>query len=264
MPPTRNELVASHLSLVRFVVDRIASTLPPHLDRDDLKSAAMVGLISAAERFEPSRGVQFRTFAEQRIRGSVMDELRTQDWLSRGLRGKFKTLDRELSHLEQRLGRNPSCDEIAQALGVSLEDYHQTLDDLNVFSPVSLDDNWHDEDGVPFGLLDVLEDKSAESPQSQLIAHQTVELLAELIDELPEKERLVITLYYYEELSQREIGAVLDLTVSRISQLHSQAVTNLRNKMKCVAGWEDLCEKHQEFDFRLAKVKKSPLASSTH
>jgi RNA polymerase sigma factor FliA len=232
VPLSRDELVVTHLPLVKFIVDRIASSLPPHLDRDDLRSAAVIGLISAAERFDPSRGVQFKTFAEQRIRGTIMDELRAQDWLTRSLRDKFKKLEREFSLLEQRLGRNPSSDEVALAMGLELKDYFRLLEEIHLLSFVSLDDAWHDEDGAPFGLLDVLEDKGTESPQNQMIARQTVERLAEAIDLLPEKERIVITLYYYEELNLKEIGAVLDLTESRISQLHSQAIIRLRGKMK--------------------------------
>jgi RNA polymerase sigma factor FliA len=235
VPPGRDELVVSHLPLVKFIVDRIASSLPPHLDREDLRSAAIVGLISAAERFDPSRGVQFKTFAEQRIRGTIMDELRAQDWLTRSLRDKFKKLEKEFSMLEQRLGRSPSSDEVAVAMGLELKDYFRLLEEIHLLSFVSLDDAWHDEDGAPFGLLDVLEDKGTESPQNQMIARQTVERLAEAIDNLPEKERIVITLYYYEELNLKEIGAVLDLTESRISQLHSQAIIRLRGKMKKVA-----------------------------
>lgn len=233
-PLSRDELVVAHLPLVKFIVDRIASSLPPHLDRDDLRSAAVIGLISAAERFDPGRGVQFKTFAEQRIRGTIMDELRAQDWLTRSLRDKFKKLEREFAQLEQQLGRNPSSDEVALAMGLELKDYFRLLEEIHLLSFVSLDDAWHDEDGAPFGLLDVLEDKGTESPQSQLIARQTVERLADAIENLPEKERIVITLYYYEELNLKEIGAVLDLTESRISQLHSQAIIRLRGKMKRV------------------------------
>ena len=230
--PDRNELVVSHLPLVKFLVDRIASALPPHLDRDDLRSAAVIGLISAAERFDPARGVMFKTFAEQRIRGTIMDELRSQDWLTRSLRDKYKRLEREFSVLEQRLGRNPLSEEVALAMGLDLEDYFHLLEEIHFLSFVSLDDAWMDEDGSPLGLLDVLEDKGVESPQNQLIAKQTVENMAEAIEGLPEKERIVITLYYYEELNLKEIGAVLHLTESRISQLHSQALLRLRGRMK--------------------------------
>lgn len=245
VPLTRDELVVSHLPLVKFIVDWIASSLPPHLDRDDLRSAAVIGLISAAERYDPSRGVQFKSFAEQRIRGNIMDELRAQDRLTRSRREKLKRQEREFSHLEQRLGRNPSSDEVALAMGLELQDYYRLLGEIPLFSFFSLDDARHNEDGAPFGHLDVLEGKGVETPQDQLIARQTVERLAEAIDDLPEKERIVITLYYFEELNLKAIGAVLDLSESRMSQLRSQALIRLRGKMKGVMwGCEPLGHSH--------------------
>lgn len=228
----RDELIVSHLPLVKYLVGRIASQLPPHLDREDLMSAAVIGLITAAERFDPSRGIKFKTFAEQRIRGTIMDELRSQDWLTRSLREKFKRVEREFSSLEQKLGRNPASEEVAAALGMELDDYFRLLEEIHLLSFVSLDESWEDEDGSPFGLLDVLADTNGENPQNQLMARQMVECLAEAIDTLPEKERIVITLYYYEELNLKEIGEVLTLTESRISQIHSQAILRLRAKMK--------------------------------
>ncbi len=229
---SRDELIVSHLPLVKFLVGRIASQLPPHLDQEDLMSAAVIGLITAAERFDPSRGVQFKTFAEQRIRGTILDELRSQDWLTRSLRDKFKKLEREFVMLEHRLGRNPTSEEVATSLEISVEEYHHMLEEIHLLSFVSLDESWEDEDGSPFGLLDILEDKGVENPQSQLMARQMLDVLTEAIEGLPEKERLVITLYYYEELNLKEIGAVLELSESRISQLHSQAIVRLRAKMK--------------------------------
>jgi RNA polymerase sigma factor for flagellar operon FliA len=229
---TRDELIVSHLPLVKFLVGRIASQLPSHLDQEDLMSAAIIGLITAAERFDPSRGVQFKTFAEQRIRGTIIDELRSQDWLTRSLRDKFKRLEREFVKLEHRFGRNPTSEEVADSLKMTVDEYHQMLEEIHLLSFVSLDESWEDEDGSPFGLLDILEDKSIENPQSQLMARQMLESLTESIEGLPEKERLVVTLYYYEELNLKEIGAVLELSESRISQLHSQAIVRLRAKMK--------------------------------
>jgi RNA polymerase sigma factor FliA len=230
--PTRDELIVSHLPLVKFLVGRIAAQLPPHLDREDLMSAAIVGLITAAERFDPSRGVQFKTFVEQRIRGTIMDELRSQDWLTRSLRDKYKKLEKEFSILEQKLGRNPTSEEVAAALEMDLESYFRLLEEVHFLSVVSLDDAWEDEDGSPFGLLDVIEDKAIQSPQAQLMDRQMVEILADAIDFLPEKERIVVTLYYYEEMNLKEIGAVLSLTESRICQLHSQAIVRLRSRLK--------------------------------
>lgn len=231
----RDELILQHLPLVKFVVGRIAAQLPSHIDQDDLTSAAIIGLITAAERFDPTRGVQFKTFAEQRIRGTIMDELRAQDWLTRSMRDKFKKLERIFGELEHRHGRNPTSEEVSQALGMTLDEYYRMLEEINILSFVSLNDNWEDEDGSPFGLLDVLEDTGIENPQSQLMARQMLDNLADSIDGLPEKERLVVTLYYHEELNLKEIGEVMGLTESRISQLHSQAVVRLRSKMRAFA-----------------------------
>lgn len=134
--------------------------------------------------------------------------------------------------LEHQLGRNPTSDEVATALKMSVDEYYRMLEEIHLLSFVSLDESWEDDDGSPFGLLDILADTSIENPQSQLMARQMLDSLTESIESLPEKERLVITLYYYEELNLKEIGAVLELSESRISQLHSQAIVRLRAKMK--------------------------------
>lgn len=238
-PPTfqenRDEMIIAHMPMVRYLVNKIASQLPPHLDREDLMSAAVIGLITAAERFDPSRGVQFKTFVEQRIRGTIMDELRAQDWLTRSVRDKYKRLEREFARLEQKLGRNPTSEEVAEAMEMDLTEYFGLLEEVHFLSVVSLDDSWEDEDGSPFGLLDVLEDKGAENPQQQMLNREMVGLMADAIETLPEKERIVITLYYFEDMNLKEIGGVLSLTESRICQLHSQAVVRLRSKMRNMA-----------------------------
>jgi RNA polymerase sigma factor for flagellar operon FliA len=229
---TRDELIMSHLPLVKFLVGRISSRLPPHLDQQDLLSVAVVGLITAAERFDPGRGIQFKTFAEKRIMGSIMDELRAQDWLPRTLREKYKRLEHEFSVLEQKLGRNPSSEEVAAAMGMDLEKYFQLVEEVHSLSFMSLDDFQEDDDGGTFGFLHFLSDNGVENPQNQIMAKQLLHSLGEAIESLPEKERIVITLYYYEELNLKEIGEVLGLTESRISQLHSQAVIRLKVKMR--------------------------------
>jgi len=235
-PPTflenRDEMIIAHMPMVRYLVNRIASQLPPHLDREDLMSAAIIGLITAAERFDPARGVQFKTFVEQRIRGTIMDELRAQDWLTRSVRDKYKRLEREFAVLEQKLGRNPTSEEVAEAMEMGLEEYFRLLEEVHFLSVVSLDDSWEDEDGSPFGLLDVLEDKRAENPQQQMLNREMVSQMADAIEALPERERIVITLYYFEDLNLKEIGGVLGLTESRICQIHSQAVLRLRSKIR--------------------------------
>lgn len=231
----RDEMIIAHMPMVKYLVNKIASQLPPHLDREDLMSAAVIGLITAAERFDPSRGVQFKTFVEQRIRGTIMDELRAQDWLTRSVRDKYKRLEREFSLLEQKLGRNPTSEEVAEAMEMELGEYYRLLEEVHFLSVVSLDDSWEDEDGSPFGLLDVLEDKGAENPQQQMLNREMVTLMADAIESLPEKERIVITLYYFEEMNLKEIGAVLSLTESRICQLHSQAVLRLRSRIRNIS-----------------------------
>lgn len=232
----RDDLILSHLPLVKFLVGRISAKLPPHLDQQDLLSVAVVGLITAAERFDPGRGIQFKTFAEKRIMGSIMDELRAQDWLPRTLREKYKRLEHQFSVLEQKLGRNPSSEEVAAAMGMDLEKYFQLVEEVHSLSFMSLDDFQEDDDGGAFGLLHFLSDNGSENPQNQIMAKQLLHSLGEAIESLPEKERIVVTLYYYEELNLKEIGEVLGLTESRISQLHSQAVIRLKVKMRNQAG----------------------------
>ncbi len=228
----RDALILEHLPLARFLVKRMAAHLPPHIDEEELMSAAVMGLISSAERFEPSRGVQFKTFAEQRIKGTILDELRSQDWLSRSVREKYKRLEREFSRLSQTLGRDPSGEEIASAMEVDLEEYYRILEEVHTFSFVSLNESMEDDDGSLVTLLDMVADSSTLTPQAQMQYRQLIDSLAACIDSLPEKERIVITLYYYEDLRLKDIGEVLGLTESRVSQLHSQAVVRLRAKMK--------------------------------
>jgi len=233
---SRDELVLTHLPLVKYLVGRISSKLPPHLDQQDLMSVAVIGLITAAERFDPRRGILFKTFAEKRVMGSIMDELRAQDWLPRTLREKYKRLEHEFSVLEQKLGRNPSSEEVAAAMGMDLEKYFQLMEEVHSLSFMSLEDFHEDDEGSPFGFLNFLSDNGTESPQNQMMAKQLLQVLGDAIETLPEKERLVVTLYYYEELNLKEIGEIMSLTESRISQLHSQAVIRLKVKMKNMAG----------------------------
>jgi len=230
--PGREELILEHMPLVRYLVGRVTPKLPPHLDQQDLMSAAVIGLINAADRFDRSRGVLFKTFAEQHIRGTILDELRSYDVLSRSMRDKCKRLERMVVTLEHRLGRNPTGDELAQALGISLDDYYEMLDDVHVFSFISLDDSWDDNEGNSLCLADVLSESEAKSPQQQVIMMQLVEALGNAIEALPEKERLAVTLYYTEDFNLKEIGETLGLTESRISQILSQAMVRLRGRLK--------------------------------
>jgi RNA polymerase sigma factor for flagellar operon FliA len=189
-------------------------------------------LINATDRFDPDRGVLFKTFAEQHVRGAIIDELRSYDVLSRSMREKFKRLEREVTSLEHRLGRNPTSEEVAAALNVSLDEYFSILDDVHVFTFISIDDSWEDGEGSPLSLSEVLSESEAKSPQQHVMLMQLAEALGQAIETLPEKERLAVTLYYSEEFNLKEIGEALGLTESRISQLLSQAMVRLRGKLK--------------------------------
>lgn len=228
----REQLILEHISLVRYLVGRMSAKLPQHLDQQDLMSSAMIGLINAADRFDPSRGVLFKTFAEQHIRGTILDELRSYDVLSRSMRDKYKRLERELHGLEHRLGRHPTSEEVASALEISLDDYFELLDDVHVFTFISLDDSWEGDDGSPLCLADVLCETEAKNPQQQVMAKQLADALGGAIDTLPEKECLAVKLYYNEDLNLKEIGEMLGLTESRISQLISQAMVRLRSRLR--------------------------------
>lgn len=228
----RESLIVQHLPLVKYLVSRATAHLPAHLDIQDLSSAAVVGLINAADRYDPSRGVQFKTFAEQHIRGAILDELRACDSMSRTMRDKCKLVEREMRNLEQQLGRTPSGSEVAASLQISMDEYYRLLDDVHEFSFISIDDSWDDDEGHPLSLADILGDDEEHGPQHQAMSRQLAEAMGNAIDSLPEKERMAVTLYYYEEMNLKEIGAVLELTESRICQILSQAMVRLRSRMK--------------------------------
>ena len=233
---SREALILEHMSLVRYLVGRIAPQLPPHLDRQDLMSCAVVGLINAANRFDKTRGVLFKTFAEQHIRGTIIDELRSYDVLSRTTRDKYKKLERQIIVLEHELGRNPTGEEVAASLGITLDGYYQLLDEVHVISFISLDDSSDDEEGNVLSLADVLSNRDEKNPQQQVMMQQMAKALGDAIEALPEKERLAVTLYYSEDMNLKEIGDTLGLTESRISQILSQAMVRLRGKLRLYKG----------------------------
>lgn len=227
----RSRLIQSHLSTVSLVVDRMMCQVPSFLTRDDVTSAAMMGLLDAANRFDPARGILFKTFAEHRIRGAIFDEVRKMDWFSRSLRDKQSRVAEAMNALEHQLGRTPEEDEVAEAMGLALDEYRDTLGQIGHLGCVSLHETLDDSDeGRSF--LDSLEDTDSKNPEERLAEHQLTHELAAHLEKLTEKERLVISLYYYEELSQKEIAEVLELSEGRVSQLHSQALLKLKVKMQ--------------------------------
>ncbi len=232
VPPLddRSRLIREHMSLVDIVVQRMVPQVPSFMSKDDMTSAAMEGLIDAANKYDPSKGAKFRTFAEYRIRGAIFDEMRKLDWFSRSLREKHSQLSQTMLRLERKLGRSPDEEEMAEAMDMSLDQYHDTLTKVSHLGCVSLNETLdHSEEGRSF--LDSLEQTDDPTPMDLIESQEMTALMAEVLEELSKKERLVIALYYYEELTQKEIAEVIGVTEGRVSQLHSQALIKLRVKL---------------------------------
>lgn len=220
----QNYLLEQHLPLVRRQALNLRTRLPPSVDLDDLIQAGTIGLLDAMKRYDPTQGVSFATFASQRIRGAMLDELRSRDWVPRSVRRVSREVDATLRQLEQRLGRPPEEREMAAALGVELAEYQRMLLDTNGSYLVALDEMSDEE-------LDARSSEHSASPFVAFADERNRERLVKAIEALPERERLVLALYYQEELNLKEIGAVLGVSESRVCQLHSQAVARLRQRL---------------------------------
>jgi RNA polymerase sigma factor for flagellar operon FliA len=228
----RDRLILTYAPLVRYVAGRLGAGLPAHVDEGDLISYGLLGLISAIERFDPSRDVKFETYALARIRGAIIDELRALDWVPRSVRARAREIERAITQLEAKLGRAPTDEEIAEKIDVTPEELEDSLTDIARTSIAALDELWTvSGEGDQVSLLDTLEDQSEAQPSEALDETETREALADAISRLPEREKLVVTLYYYEELTLREIGEVLGVTESRVSQLHTKAVLRLKSRL---------------------------------
>ncbi len=232
LPEDRTTLITEHLSLVDIIAGRMVTQVPAFMNRDDMRSAGMMGLIDAANKFQPAKKIKFKTFAEYRIRGAILDEMRKLDWFSRSLREKQSTLNKCMTELERQLGRYPDEQEMANKLGISLQEYQKMLGQVSHLGCVSLNETLdHSESGNSF--QDALADthKNA-SPVNILEQHELTHIIAEILEQLSEKEKIVISLYYYEELTQKEIAEILEVSEGRVSQLHSQALIKLKTKVK--------------------------------
>ncbi len=227
----KTKLIKDHLYLVDILVGRMVTQVPTFMNRDDMQSAGMLGLLDAANKFDSSKNILFKTFAEYRIRGSILDEMRKLDWFSRSLRDKHNKISRAISDLEFKLGRNPEEIEIAKELDLSLEDYQQMLGQVSHLGCVSLNETLDQSDQGRSFLDALVDDSDTSSPSSRLEHAQLTKIFAEVLETLTEKERLVIALYYYEELTQKEISEVMSLSEGRVSQLHSQALIKLKTKI---------------------------------
>jgi RNA polymerase sigma factor FliA len=230
----RDRLILTYAPLVKYVAGRLGSGLPAHVDDDDLVSYGVLGLMGAIERYDPDRDVKFETYAIARIRGSIIDELRAMDWVPRSVRARARDIERAIAELERRLHRAPTDAEIAEKLGISEADLDDSLTDISRSSIAALDELWTvntSGGGDQVALIDTIEDSEAPDPQRTLSQGEVREAVGEAIARLPEREKLVITLYYYEELTLREIGEVLGVTESRVSQLHTKAVLRLKGRL---------------------------------
>jgi len=226
----RDRLILTYAPIVKYVAGRLGSGLPAHVDEGDLVSYGLLGLMSAIERYDPDRDVKFETYAIARIKGSILDELRSLDWVPRSVRSRARQIERSMAELEAKLGRAPTDEEIAEKIGISTEELEDSLTDISRSSIAALDELWtiSGSGGDQVALIDTIEDTSLPEPQAALAKTELREMLAEAITSLPEREKLVVTLYYYEELTLREIGDVLGVTESRVSQLHTKAILRLK------------------------------------
>jgi RNA polymerase sigma factor for flagellar operon FliA len=231
-PRIRDRLILTYAPLVKYVAGRLGSGLPAHVDDDDLVSYGLLGLIGAIERFDPDRDIKFETYAIARIKGSIIDELRSMDWVPRSVRSRAREIERAIAELESRLGRAPTDEEISGKLGITEDELNDSLTEISRTSIAALDELWTvSAGGDTIALIDTIEDTQGPNPQSALAETELREAVGEAIARLPEREKLVVTLYYYEELTLREIGEVLGVTESRVSQLHTKAILRLKARL---------------------------------
>ncbi len=235
----REEVIKQYSPMIKYVANRIAMRLPPHIEMDDLVSVGVLGLIDAITKYDPTRGAKFKTYAEFRVRGAILDELRSMDWVPRSVRQKASNIDSVVQKLQSKLGRPPEDEEVAGEMGISLDQFFDTLNETKSMPVLSLEGlGIAKETGEQQSLLDCLAGKGDTDPQTQIRLNELKEIIAQAIDTLPEQARLMISLYYYEELTMKEIGAVLDVTESRVSQIHSKAVFKLCTELKALIAEE--------------------------
>ncbi len=233
--PARQELVEQYARLVKYVAGRMAIGLPHYVDHNDLVSAGLLGLIQAIDNYDYKRGNKFETYAIPRIRGAILDELRTQDWFPRSLRRKARQLEDAYTRLEARFGRTATDEELAKELGVTRRDLAVMMDEVAVATIVSLDADGSDDDDSS-SLGDYLPDTRTPDAETCVSEEEMRGLIASSLGELADKEQLVLVLYYYEELTLKEIGEILDVTESRVCQIHTKAILRLRGKIQRSEG----------------------------
>ncbi|MFE9428453.1 RNA polymerase sigma factor WhiG [Kitasatospora sp. NPDC006697] len=229
----REQLILHYSPLVKYVAGRVGVGLPANVEQADFVSSGVFGLIDAIEKFDPDRAIKFETYAISRIRGAIIDELRALDWIPRSIRQKAKAVERTYAALEARLRRTPAEPEVAAEMGIAVEELHTIFSQLSLANVVALDELLHPagEGGERLSLMETLEDTGAENPVEVAEDRELRRLLARAINTLPDREKTVVTLYYYEGLTLAEIGQVLGVTESRVSQIHTKSVLQLRAKL---------------------------------
>lgn len=230
----RNTLIEHHMPLVRTIAERVLQTLPKSIDVDDLNSAGTFGLMDAINGFDLSRGIKFKTYCTTRIRGSILDELRSQDWVPRLVRLKAHRLERAIRALEGKLGRNPNQAEIAEELEISLEELQAHQSEANAKTMFSLSEKWDDgDDDNDMEKVEILADRKSTSPVDTIQQHDALDMIT---SSLTKKERLIVLMYYYEGLTMREIGEIMELTESRVCQIHSNVMARLKAQLDRAQG----------------------------
>lgn len=231
-PKLREYLIQKYAPLVKYVAGKVSVGMPHNVEFDDLVSYGTFGLLDAIEKYDPSKEVKFKTYAMTRVRGAIFDELRTIDWIPRSIRQKAKQVEKIVIDLENKMGRTVEDEEIANELDISLEEFHSLVSKISGTSLVSLNDIWHgNDDSDELSFLETIESPQNMNPDAIVEREEVKEVIVEAIQKLPEKEKKVVVLYYYEDLTLKEIGEVLEVTESRVSQLHTKAIMRLRGRL---------------------------------
>ncbi len=236
----KDVIIAEYAPLIKFIARKISMRLPANIELDDLISSGVIGLMDAIDKYDQTRDNKFKTYAEFRIRGSILDELRAQDWVPRSVRDKAKALDRAAQRLEAKLGRIPDDYEVAEHMEISIDEYHSLVNQAKPASVLSIDEQASFSSVDKKSLLSIVDSYKGQNPYFQVSSKKMKKTIAKCIEDLPERQRLVLSLYYYEDLNLKEIGKVLKVTESRVSQLHAQAVTKLKLKLGQVCEEEEL------------------------
>jgi RNA polymerase sigma factor for flagellar operon FliA len=231
-PAIRDAFVKQYAPLVKYVAGKVAIGMPQNVEFDDLVGFGVFGLFDAIEKYDPNKHVKFKTYAVTRIRGAIFDELRSIDWVPRSVRQKTREIEATIQRLEATLGRAATDQEIASDLGISLEEFQKNMLKISGTSILSLNDVWYTgEDNDKVSIADSIESPQSLNPDTIIEKDEIKRVIIEAIQELPEKEKKVLVLYYYEDLTLKEIGQVLEVTESRVSQLHTKAILHLRAKL---------------------------------